>query len=150
MLRDDEKEKRVLVSVSEFPWVGGLLRELRLNKIYSYSGVKHAKGTHASKTQIAKKIGCHSQQILRMERFPLSGKDVQKPGLDIFKKICLLFQVDPIEFMGLRWLGERNAEKYCKNVLDKSAKEVKNSFCSYCGSYTGGTSDIIRKWYNDK
>ena len=58
-----------------------------------------------SRKQIAEKIGKTIQQVQRYET-NFYDADHQNPPLDVFKKLCLILQVDANTLLGLKWINE--------------------------------------------
>ena len=130
--------RKILIDVAPDCFSGNILKQLRAKRRYSASGLVHSKGNTASKRQVANKLGCHPQQLMRWERYPY-GKDCNAaPNLKFFKKMCLYFQVDPCVLLGLRWLGKELAADHTYMVDDE--------YCMMCGSYKGVVDDVPEKW----
>lgn len=136
--RNKVDRRRLLINVSPDCFNGNILQQLRARKRYSAVGSEHSKGNSASKRQIADKLGCHPQQIYRWERYPYAKDCNAAPNLKFFKRICLLYQVDPMTLLGLKWIGKELAQDY--------TKEVEVEFCPFCGSYKGDINEVPNKW----
>jgi len=79
---------KIMIDISKSSFNYTLLKKLRLQRKMSTG-------------QLAIKLGIKKRQINRYE----SGT-VKRINIDLFKKICLIFQIDPKYILGLEWVDQ--------------------------------------------
>jgi len=122
-----KNKKKILINTTNKSCFNSqLFRRLRLER--PYSNVSDSYRLHMSKHQVGLKIGKSEPQITRYE----SGE--QNPSLEALKKICLLFQIDPKDLMGLIWISATALREGETISLDGDNKnlDVKIKICPRC------------------
>jgi len=141
-----KKPKRILVSTSNSEFNNRLLKSLRMSRPYGKTSFRK----HMSKTQVAKKIGVTAGQVGRYETD--EGKNFRNlPKLKTLKKICLLFQIDPKDLLGLAWI---DGELVVGNEIALDPKKewiVPIKFCPKCKQLVYETMrERTQKRYEEK
>ncbi len=120
-------EKNILVSITKEFFNGTLLKKRRKEISYSpNSGFRK----YMSKAQVGRKVGVSGGQICRYESTKIGR---QYPRLKVFKKLCILFQIDPKDLLGLTWIDGRLVDNDGKLHLDPE-KNFINEYrvCHHC------------------
>lgn len=121
--------KKILISTNKKFFNNALLKTLRLSRPYSKS--KPTKPM--SKSQIGNKIGVSGCQIGRYESDEASLAS-QFPKLNTLKNICIYFQTDPKDFLGLAWIDGNLVDDDGKVILEPTQNwKEEFKFCPTCG-----------------
>lgn len=105
-------KKDILVSITKEFFNSTLLKKRRKEIPYSSaSGFRK----YMSKAQVGRRIGVTGGQICRYES---TKEGRQYPKLRIFKRLCILFQIDPKDLLGLTWINGSLVDQDGKLHLD--------------------------------
>ena len=136
---------KVLISTTIVEFNNRLLKKMRLSRAYGKSSFRK----NMSKPQVGKKVGVSGNQIGRYETD--KGKPFrQLPRLLVFKRLCLLYQVDPKDLLGLVWVDKKLINDDFLTLDVEKEMIVPIRFCNKCKQLLFDSEQITKKFEKEK